>query len=85
MNEGQDPLLLELEAVRAEMQAARQIQRRTSKLDRYKGELLRLHKAGASTKELAHWLRTRQHVRVHPTTVLRRLTHWQHGQQRDAG
>ena len=67
----------ELDALRAEMKAARQKQRRTSKLDRFKGELLSFHHVGASAKELAFWLRTRKHVTVHPTTVLRRLQQWQ--------
>ena len=67
----------ELDAVRAEMKAARQKQRWTSKLDRFKGELLSFHLAGASTRELAFWLRTRKQVTVHPTTVLRRLQQWQ--------
>ncbi len=67
----------ELNAVRAEIKAARQQQRRTSKLDPFKGELLSFHRAGASIRELAFWLRTRKQVTVHPTTILRRLQQWQ--------
>ena len=77
MSDDPDGMLAELEAVRAELKAARQTQRHTSKLDRFKGELLKLHHAGASTKELAHWLRTRKRIKAHPTTVLRRLALWQ--------
>lgn len=72
-----DDAFAELDAVRAEMKAVRQKLRRVSKLDRFKGELLSLHHAGASAKELAFWLRTRKQVKAHRTTVIRRLLQWQ--------
>ncbi len=76
MNDDRASLLTELEAVRRERKAARQAQLKGSKIDRFKGELLMLHEAGASTTELAHWLATRKRTRAHPTTILRRLARW---------
>ena len=43
-----------------------------SRLDRYTGELLELHRAGASVAELQRWLRTRR-VKVAHSTVARWL------------
>ena len=45
---------------------------RTSRLDKYTGELLRLHEAGARPAELQRWL-LEQRVRVTHSTVARWL------------
>ncbi len=44
-----------------------------SRLDRYKGELLTLYRAGASRAELRRWLRTQQ-IKVASSTVNRWIT-----------
>lgn len=46
-----------------------------SRLDRYTGELLELHRAGASVAELQRWLRARR-VKVAHSTVARWLAKW---------
>lgn len=46
--------------------------RRRSKLDKYKGELLSLHRAGASGAELQRWLKTKR-ISCALSTVLRYL------------
>ncbi len=43
-----------------------------SRLDRYKGELLTLHRAGATCKDLQDWLRD-QRIKVNDSTVHRWL------------
>ncbi len=45
---------------------------RTSRLDKYTGELLRLHEAGARPAELRRWL-LEQKIRVNHSTVARWL------------
>ena len=47
-----------------------------SRLDRYRDELEALATKGASWRDLAAWLRQYKRVKVHSTTVGRRLAHW---------
>lgn len=42
---------------------------RSSRLDRYAGELLQLRQAGASVAEIQRWLRERRIVVVHATVA----------------
>ena len=62
----------ELTALKTQTQVIRQRRYSRSRLDRYKGELLQLYRAGASAAELQRWLR-RQRVKVAWSTVYRWL------------
>lgn len=62
----------ELEALKKHNQLRKKHRFSRSRLDRYKSELLRLHKAGATAVELQHWLR-KQRVKVAHSTVSRWL------------
>ena len=48
----------------------RSYSRRKSRLDRYHGEILALHKAGATSAEIQRWLQEKR-IKVHRTTVSR--------------
>lgn len=60
----------ELEALRRQTGEIRRRRYTRSRLDRYRGELLLLHRGGASVAELQRWLRARR-IRVVHTTVAR--------------
>ena len=60
----------ELEALRRQTGEIRRRRYTRSRLDRYRGELLLLHRGGASVAELQRWLRARR-IRVAHTTVAR--------------
>ena len=62
----------ELTALKTQTQVIRKRRYSRSRLDRYKGELLQLYRAGASAAELQRWLR-RQRVKVAWSTVYRWL------------
>ncbi|MGM3159163.1 hypothetical protein ACS25C_00045 (plasmid) [Dickeya undicola] len=62
----------ELAALREETRLIRKPRFRASRLDRYHGELIRLHQAGASAAELQRWLRAKR-IRVVLSTVTRWL------------
>lgn len=62
-----------LDAMRAHRNAARKKRYRSSKLTRYRAELVALHRAGASYRELALWLRRNHRLRADPTTIRRYL------------
>ncbi|MCP6001090.1 hypothetical protein NL386_25935 [Klebsiella pneumoniae] len=62
----------ELAALQAQTRRIRQVRYRPSRLDRYTGELLSLHQAGASAAELQRWLRARR-IKVVLSTVTRWL------------
>ena len=47
-------------AARTEARRSRAYARRVSKLERYRAELVRLHRAGASIRELQLWLQTQR-------------------------
>ncbi|MCY1422248.1 hypothetical protein D9M71_379240 [compost metagenome] len=59
--------------LRATTRMRRKTTYRRSRLDRYAGELLALHRAGATIAELQRWLGERR-VRVVHTTVARWLS-----------
>jgi len=59
--------------IRAYRNAALKVRYRSSKLMRYRNELVALHREGASYRELAFWLRRRHRLRVDPTTIRRYL------------
>lgn len=59
--------------IRAYRSAARKTRYRSSKLRRYRNELVALHRAGASYRELAFWLRRHHRLRADPTTIRRYL------------
>ena len=62
-----------LDAMRAHRAVARRRRYRASKLTRYRAELVTLHLAGASYRELALWLRRDHRLRANPTTIRRYL------------
>lgn len=64
---------MELAALRQQTQIIRKKRYSRSRLDKFAGELLSLHRAGASTAELQRWLRDRR-IRVVHSTVARWLT-----------
>lgn len=47
-----------------------------SRLDRHRADIQALAAAGASSYDIALWLRTFKRIRVHPTTVWRALKRW---------
>ena len=59
--------------IRAYRNAALKTRYRSSKLKRYRNELVALHRAGASYRELAFWLRRHHRLRADPTTIRRHL------------
>ena len=71
-----NPLTRQLDTVRALRREARKRRYRRSRLDRFRADLEQLAAAGASWRELVHWLRIYRRVSVHPTTVGRRLAEW---------
>ena len=62
-----------LEAVRERRRLARRPRYRRSKLDRYRAELVSLHRMGASYRDMAAYLRLEHRKRVDPTTIRRYL------------
>lgn len=65
----------ELSALKAQTQSIRKrpYSARRSRLDKYKFELLELHRAGATGAELQRWLRANKRIKVVHSTVLRWL------------
>lgn len=59
----------ELAALQKQTQIIRKKRYTSSRLDRFKGEILTLHKAGASVAELQRWLQTRRIKVVHSTVA----------------
>lgn len=76
MHRVSDRLANELEVVRSLRQVARRRRGQRSRLDRYRAEIERLARAGASSYDIALWLRKFKRTRVHPTTVWRALRRW---------
>ncbi len=74
MSESDDVPAFNAEAEVARLQANSAARRKTtyrkSRLDRYAGELIQLHNAGASKAELQRWLREHR-MRVAHSTVAR--------------
>ena len=66
-------LSTKLDAVRERRRLSRRPRYRRSKLDRYRAELVALHRMGASYRDLAVYLRHEHRKRVDPTTVRRYL------------
>lgn len=58
--------------LRAHTRAIRKARYQPSKLDRYRGELLQLHRAGLTPAQLQRWLRAKQ-IQAAWTTVQRWL------------
>ncbi len=52
--------LTQVREARAEARRARAYSKRISKLERYRAELVRLHRAGASIRELQLWLQAQR-------------------------
>ncbi len=63
----------ELEQVREILAAGRRKPYRKSKLKKYQTELIQLQQQGASLAELQTWLRKRQKIAVHRSTISRFL------------
>ena len=59
----------ELGALRRQTSEIRKKRYARSRLDRYRGELLLLHRGGASVAELRRWLRARRISVVHSTVA----------------
>lgn len=66
---------LEVEKLREQTSTIRKTRYSRSRLDRYKGELLSLHKAGASCAELQRFLRKKRIKVVHSTVARWLLKH----------
>ena len=62
-----------LEAVREHRRLTRRRRYRRSKLDRYRAELVSLHRIGASYREMSLYVWHEHRRRVDPTTVRRYL------------
>ncbi len=71
-----DELRQQLKTVREERATSRRQRFTRSRLDRYRAELELLAEEGASLRDMAAWLRRFKRVKVHPTTVSRRLAFW---------
>jgi hypothetical protein len=71
-----DELKGQLEQVRSIRRTARRETLVRSRLDRYRAEIEALAAAGASSYDIALWLRKFKRIRVHPTTVWRALKRW---------
>ena len=69
-------LCAELEVVRGLRQVARRRRGQRSRLDRHRAEIETLASVGASSYDIALWLRKFKRTRVHPTTVWRALRRW---------
>ena len=76
MRRVRDRLAGELEVVRGLRRVARRRRHQRSRLDRYRVEIESLASAGASSYDIALWLRKFKRTRVHPTTVWRALRRW---------
>jgi len=73
-----DELKAQLEQVRAIRRTARRKPHGRSRLDRHRAEIEALDAAGASSYDIALWLRRFRRAKVHPTTVWRALKRWRH-------
>ena len=62
-----------LDAMRARRATIRRKRYRSSKLTRYRAELVTLRQAGASYREIAFWLRRDHRLRVDHSTIRRYL------------
>ena len=71
-----DELKVQLEAVRTLRRSARRQSHARSRLDRYRADIEALAVAGASSYDIALWLRQYKRTKVHPSTVWRALTRW---------
>ena len=71
-----DELTQQLEAVRSQRAIARRQRFTRSRLDRHRAQIEALAEQGASWRDIAAWLRQYKRIKVHPTTVGRRLAHW---------
>lgn len=71
MNEQQFNATIELEKLRQHRRICRKQQYQTSRLNKYREELMQLMQEGASFREMALWLRSQKRVRVSHTTVMR--------------
>ena len=69
-------LITQLEQVRALRRIARRRSPARSRLARHRAESEALAAAGASSYDLALWLRQHKRTKVHPTTVWRALKRW---------
>lgn len=72
MSETFDPLA-ELQAVKARRAMQRRTTYRKSKLERYRAELVAMRQAGASSQDLAVWLRMKHRLKIHRSSVDRFL------------
>jgi len=71
-----EELTAQLAAVHDVRRIARRGRRARSRLDRYRAEIEALAEAGASSYDIALWLRKFKRTKVHPTTVWRALRRW---------
>jgi hypothetical protein len=71
-----EELKTQLVAVRAIRRTARRHYHARSRLDRYRAEIEALAETGASSSDVALWLRRFKRTKVHPTTVWRALKRW---------
>lgn len=67
----------QMAALQAERKAMRKATLRRSRLDPYQAEIQDFSDQGFGPTDIAAWLAKHKRVRVHPTTVLKRLKEWQ--------
>lgn len=67
----------QMAAIQAERRATRKQRLRRSRLDPYQAEIQDFSNQGFGPTDIAEWLAKHKRVRVHPTTVLKRLKEWQ--------
>ncbi len=72
----------QLAAIQSQRTAARRRRYSRSRLDRHRADIEALAEQGASWADIALWLRQYKRIKVHPTTVGRRLARWR---ERTAG
>lgn len=71
-----EELKAQLAAVRTLRRRARRHSHARSRLDRYRADIETLAASGASSYDIALWLRQYKRTKVQPSTVWRALTRW---------
>ena len=71
-----EELKAQLAVVRTIRRNARRQSHARSRLDRYRADIETLAASGASSYDIALWLRQYKGTKVHPSTLWRALTHW---------
>lgn len=65
----------ELKAVKERRAMQRRRRYCKSKLEKYRAELVALHRAGASAQDLVTWIKARHRLKIHRSSIDRYLSH----------